>query len=114
MHEVSVADSLLKIAIDECGRSGYARINNVRVSIGRASGVMPEALLFAFDALKADTIARGATLTIEEVPVAGHCSECNSYFTTDDSFVLCCPLCGSSSYSIHAGRELDIKDMEVD
>ena len=114
MHEVSVADSLLKIAVDECRRSGYGRINNVRVSIGKASGVMPEALLFAFDALKADTIACGATLTIEEVPVAGHCSACNADFTTDESFVLCCPRCGSSSYSIHAGRELDIKDMEVD
>lgn len=114
MHEVSVADSLLKIAVEECRRSGYGRITNVTVSIGKASGVMPEALLFAFDALKADTIACGAALTIEEVPVAGHCSACGADFTTDENFVLCCPGCGSSSYSINTGRELDITDLEVE
>lgn len=114
MHEVSVADSLLKIAVDECRRSGYGRINSIRVCIGKASGVMPEALLFAFEALKAGTIASGATLAIEKVPVAGHCSACNADFTTDESFVLCCPLCHSSDYSIHSGRELDIKELEVD
>ncbi len=114
MHEVSVAHSLLKIAVDECKKNGFGTISNVRVCIGKASGVMPEALLFAFDALKADTIAAGATLTIEEVPVAGRCTACNSDFTASESFVLCCPLCGSSAYTLHAGRELDIKELEVD
>lgn len=114
MHEVSIADSLLKIAVDECRKSGHGKINNVRVCIGKASGVMPEALLFAFDSLKAETIAEGATLTIEEVPVAGHCNACDKDFTATESFVLCCPQCGSNSYTIHAGRELDIKDLEVE
>ncbi|MGD0283275.1 MAG: hydrogenase maturation nickel metallochaperone HypA [Dissulfurispiraceae bacterium] len=114
MHEVSVAESLLKIAVDECRRNGYSKISNVRVVIGKASGVMPEALLFAFDALKTETIAAGAKLTIEEVPVAGHCTACSADFTTSESFVLCCPRCGCGSYTLHAGRELDIKELEVD
>jgi len=114
MHEASIAESLLKIAVDECKGKGYTRINNVRVCIGSASGVMPEALLFAFNALKSDTIASGATLTIEEVPLAGRCSACSSDFTTNENFVLCCPHCGSSAYTLLAGRELDIKELEVD
>jgi hydrogenase nickel incorporation protein HypA/HybF len=114
MHEVAIAEHLLKIAVDECKKNGYSKISNVRVSVGKASGVMPEALLFAFDALKAGTIAAGAALMIEEVPVAGHCAACNADFTTSERFVLCCPQCGSSAYSIHAGRELDIKELEVD
>lgn len=114
MHEVSVAGSLLEIAVNECRKSGYSRISNVTVIIGKASGVMPEALLFAFDALKAETIAAGATLTIQEVPVSGRCASCGSDFTTDERFVLCCPRCGSSAYTLLSGRELDIKDMEVD
>lgn len=114
MHEVSIADSLLKIAVDECKKNGCRIILNVKVCIGKASGVMPEALLFAFDALKAETIAEGATLTIEEVPVAGRCTACNAEFTTPESYVLCCPQCGSSAYTLHAGRELDIKELEVE
>lgn len=114
MHEVSVADSLLKIAVDECRKNGYSKIHKVTVIIGKASGVMPEALLFAFDALKTSTIASGATLTVEQTPVAGNCAACGADFTTDEGFVLSCPRCGSSSYTIASGRELDIKDMEVD
>lgn len=114
MHEVSIADSLLKVAFAECKKNGFNKIKDVRVSIGKASGVMPEALLFAFDALKAETIAAEATLSIEEVPVAGRCSACSADFTTSESFVMCCPECGSRSFTIYAGRELDIKELEVD
>jgi len=114
MHEVSIAQSLLKSVSDECKRNGYTKINNVRVCIGNASGVMPEALLFAFNALKSETIASGATLIIEEVPVAGHCSQCGVDFTSSEKFVLCCPQCGSTAYTLHSGRELDIKELEVD
>ncbi|HXW69173.1 MAG TPA: hydrogenase maturation nickel metallochaperone HypA [Dissulfurispiraceae bacterium] len=111
---MSIAQSLLKIAVDECKGNGYTRINNVRVCIGNASGVMPEALLFAFNALKSDTIASGATLTIEEVPLAGRCSECSSDFTSHEKFVFSCPHCGGSAFILVAGRELDIKELEVD
>ncbi len=114
MHEVSIAESLLKIAVDECKRNGYTKINNVRVCIGSASGVMPEALLFAFNALKSETIASGAVLMIEEVPISGHCSACSVDFTSSEKFVLCCPQCGSSAYTLNTGRELDIKELEVD
>ena len=114
MHEVSIAESLLKIAVDACKSNGYTKINNVRVCVGNASGIMPEALLFAFNALKSETMASGATLTIEEVPVAGHCSACSVDFTTSENFVLCCPQCGSNAYTLHSGRELDIKELEVD
>jgi hydrogenase nickel incorporation protein HypA/HybF len=114
MHEVSIAESLLKVACAECKKNGFNKIKNIRVCIGKASGVMPEALLFAFDALKSETIAAEATLSIEEMPVAGRCSACGSDFTSSESFVVCCPECGSESFTIHGGRELDIKELEVD
>ena len=114
MHEVSIAQSLLKIAVDECKKNGYAKINNVIVCIGNASGVMPEALLFAFNALKLETIASDSTLTIEEVPVAGRCSACGVDFSSPEKYVFCCPECGSNAYTLHSGRELDIKELEVD
>jgi len=113
MHEASIALSLLEIAAGECSRSGYERIDSINVKVGRASGVMPDALLFAFDAIKEGSVARDAVLHIEEVAVAGKCSDCNGEFTVEEKYVLSCPLCGGGSFTITAGREMDIIDMEV-
>jgi hydrogenase nickel incorporation protein HypA/HybF len=114
MHEVSIADSLLRIAGQECGKGGFSTIESIKVSIGRASGVMPEALLFAFDAMKAGTIAGGASLVIEEVPVSGHCSDCAADFSVEEAYVLCCPLCGGQAFTLCSGRELHITELEVE
>jgi hydrogenase nickel incorporation protein HypA/HybF len=113
MHEVSIALSLLDIARGHCEREGYKSIESIRVRIGKASGIMSEALLFAFDAVKIGTIAEKARLFIEEVPVGGFCSNCKQSFVVEESFVLCCPNCGEASFNLETGRELDIYEMEV-
>ena len=113
MHEVSIALNVLDIITGQCKKDGYTRIDAVRIKIGRASGIMPEALSFAFDAIKGESIAKSATLEIEEVPVGGSCRECNAVFTVEKEYILACPSCNGSSFMITAGRELDIIDMEV-
>lgn len=114
MHEVSIAESLLDVAVDNCRQSGHTRINSIQVLIGKASGVMPEALLFAFDSMKEDTIARDATLDIVEVPLRGHCNVCGKDFEVEDRYVLACPNCGGLQYTVSSGRELKIAEMEVE
>ncbi|NTU42770.1 MAG: hydrogenase maturation nickel metallochaperone HypA [Nitrospirales bacterium] len=113
MHEASIASSLLEIAVRECEGNGYKTIESVKVSIGKATGVLPEALLFAFEAMKTGTIAEKASLIIEEIPITGLCKSCNSEFRVDEKYVLCCPLCESASFTVTAGRELNITEMEV-
>lgn len=113
MHEVSIADSLLSIAVRECKSSGFSKIGSIKVSIGNASGVMPEALLFAFDALKTGTIADKASLIIEKIPILGHCNLCNSDFIVNESFVLYCPHCKGTSFTLKCGRELNITELDV-
>ena len=113
MHEASIALSLLEIASRECSKSGHKRIDSISVRVGKASGVMPDALLFAFDAMKEGSAARDAVLQVEEVPVSGRCRDCSSEFTVAEQYVLSCPICGGRSFSITAGREMDITEMEV-
>jgi len=71
MHEASIAYELLNIATRECGRNGYSKIQSIKVIVGRASGVMTDALLFAFNVLKEGTPAQDAELIVEEIPVKG-------------------------------------------
>jgi hydrogenase nickel incorporation protein HypA/HybF len=113
MHELSIAQNLLDIVSAQCIKNGFKEIEAVNIKIGKASGIMPDALLFAFDAIKTDTIAKNASLNIAEVPVTGFCRDCGSEFTVEEEYVLCCPSCKGPSFVMTAGRELDIIDMEV-
>jgi len=113
MHEASIVLSLLDTLSSKCLEEGYSSIESVKLKIGMASGIMPEAIDFAFQAAKQDTVASNAELLIEMVPVGGSCSECGRNFEVDEKYVLKCPLCGSLSFRINKGHELDIVEMEV-
>lgn len=114
MHESSIAYSILEIVDEQCREQGCASVEAVTVRLGKATGVMPESLLFAFDALKENTVAKSATLTFEIVPVGGTCRSCNKDFDVPDTqFIFECPLCGSKSFEISRGREMEIAEMEM-
>ncbi|OGW35856.1 MAG: hydrogenase maturation nickel metallochaperone HypA [Nitrospirae bacterium GWD2_57_9] len=114
MHETALALSILDIIVSKCNESGGRRIDSVRVRIGKAAGVLPDALSFAFDAAKATTVAEKAELVIETVPVGGTCKECKKDFSVQDvQYIFACPLCGSKSFEITSGREMEIVDMEI-
>jgi len=66
MHELSVAESLLEVALENCSNQGFNSVGSIKVLIGKASGVMPDALLFGFNAVKEGTAADQAILEIEE------------------------------------------------
>jgi len=113
MHELSIAQNLIDIVSDQCLKNGFKEIESINIKVGRASGIMPDALSFAFNAIKTDSIAKNASLNIEEVPVTGQCRDCSNTFVAEEEYVLCCPCCKGSAFIITAGRELDIIDMEV-
>ncbi|MGD2080291.1 MAG: hydrogenase maturation nickel metallochaperone HypA [Nitrospirota bacterium] len=114
MHEASIALSILDIAEEHCRKAGFSTIQSIAVDIGSASGVLPDALAMAFDIAKTDTIARDASLIISHIPLGGRCAECCRDFTTDDAFVLECPNCGGRDFRFTCGRELEVREIEVD
>jgi hydrogenase nickel incorporation protein HypA/HybF len=114
MHESAIALSILDIVADTCREKGCTSVDSITVRIGKASGVMPESLTFAFEALKENTVAARARLDVEVVPLGGTCNDCKKEFNVEDaSYVFSCPLCGSSSFVINRGREMEIFDMEI-
>lgn len=114
MHEASIALSIISIAGEHCKRAGAGRIQSITVKVGGASGVLPYALLSAFDIVKAGTIAGEASLIIEEIPLGGVCKSCGNNFSTSKPFILECPNCGSADFLMNSGRELDVTEIEVD
>ena len=80
MHELSIAQNLIDIVSDQCLKNGFKEIESINIKVGRASGIMPDALSFAFNAIKTDSIAKNASLNIEEIPVTGQCRDCDNTF----------------------------------
>jgi len=114
MHESSIAHSILEIIDEQCAENECTVVDAITVRLGKATGVMPESLLFAFDALKEPTKARNAKLNIEIVPVGGRCLACGRDFDAPEAqYVFSCPLCGASDFEITRGREMEIVDMEM-
>lgn len=113
MHELSIAESIIGIGSEQCLKNGFKEIEAINIRVGRASGIMPDALSFAFNVIKTVSIAKNASLNIEEIPVTGLCRDCDDTFIAEEEYVLCCPFCKGLSFIITAGFELDIIDIEV-
>lgn len=114
MHESSIAHSIIEIIDEQCAEQGCTSVEALTVRLGKATGVMPESLQFAFDALKEPTKARNARLTIEIVPVGGSCNACKKEFDVPEvQYIFNCPLCGSDQFEISRGREMEITEMEM-
>ena len=92
-------------------RLGAARVVRVRLEVGRLTAVMPDAMRFAFETCTRDTPLDGARLEIDEIAARGRCRACAAELALDAVVALCA--CGSADVEIVAGRELNIKEVEV-
>ncbi|MCX7913685.1 MAG: hydrogenase maturation nickel metallochaperone HypA [Thermodesulfovibrionales bacterium] len=113
MHEFSIVDSLIQRVHEECKRAGFSKVKNIKIVVGKASGALPAALLFAFHILKEGTLANESSLIIEETFLTGRCNNCNYIFQTEERFLFSCPNCFSNSFEIISGNELNIVEIEV-
>lgn len=113
MHEASLIQSVIEICAAHLDKSGYSKVDCVSLRIGTATGVVPECLQFAFDAIKPGTPFEDARLLVEQVPLGGDCAACGKSFEVDEKYILSCPLCGASGVRLTQGRELDITEIEV-
>ena len=112
MHEVSIMAEALRMAVDAAKSAGASRVLKLRLRIGSLSGVVPEAMRFAFDVVSHETMAEGASLEIELVPATCWCATCLAEFECADFFNEC-PRCHNISGGLRRGRELEIADVEI-
>jgi hydrogenase nickel incorporation protein HypA/HybF len=113
MHELSIMESALDLALDEAAKAGGTQVHVIKMRIGVLSGVVPEALEFAFGALTQGTAAEGARLDIEAVPARFWCAACSRQFEVPD-LVGECPDCGQPSSDLRTGREMELASLEIE
>ena len=112
MHELSIMKDALELALEQAEQARATRVHLVRLRVGALSGVVPDALQFAFETLREGTLAESAELAIESVPARFWCATCAREFQADDLMAQC-PVCQSPSAELRAGRELELAALEV-
>jgi hydrogenase nickel incorporation protein HypA/HybF len=112
MHEASIMQSVFDIAFAQVPDETTTRVARLRLRVGALAGVGPEALAFAFEAMKPDTPAAQAILEIERAPARLLCHHCGRDFEPSN-FPAPCPSCGSWAADICQGQELDLVYVEL-
>ncbi len=112
MHELSIMQNALSLALEQAGAARAKRVHAIHLRVGALSGVVPDALQFAFEALVPGTLAEGAALAIENVPACFWCPCCAREFQAEDMLAEC-PDCHRLSTELRAGRELELTSLEI-
>jgi len=117
MHEMSIAQSILDVVqqyakSDHSRDTGVPRVKSVRLRIGEMAGVVPESLRFCFEIAGEGTVAQGAELLIDEIPIRCRCTSCNLEFLAE-RFLFLCPTCGAPEVEVLSGNELDVVELDL-
>ena len=108
MHELSITQSVVDTVVE---RTNGARVTAVHLTIGRLSGVVPDAVRFCFELLADGTPLQGARLDIAEPVGQASCRGCGRHFQLRE-LILLCP-CGSADVSVDDGQQLAVTSVEV-
>ncbi len=115
MHELAVTNGLLKVVLRNAENNGAQKVLGVVLRIGEMSDIQEEWLQKYFDYLSRDTIAEGAQLNVERIPAVFQCEECREEFSLNfkENIKFSCPKCQGSKVNIIAGREFEIRELQV-
>ncbi len=113
MHEFSLMEATLELVSELVPTHSIDQIISLTLRVGEASGVVPEALGFAFEALAEQLPYSSAKLKIELVPVRCCCQSCQFTFAPE-SFIYECPNCGNLHAEVLQGKELELVSIELD
>lgn len=113
MHELSITQSILKIALRHAEQAGARRITRLNLVIGDLSNIVGDAVQFYWDIIGKGTIAEGATLHVERVPATVRCLDCRHTFPLDGR-EYACPACGSERIVIAGGDDFRLESIEVE
>jgi hydrogenase nickel incorporation protein HypA/HybF len=115
VHELSLAQHLLDLALEHAARAGADRITHLNLVVGELAPVEPSCLTFYWEQVAADTAAAGSSVDVRRLPLRLLCQGCNLVFEPAAEN-WSCPKCSSDRVRLQGGDEcyLEAIDVEVD
>jgi hydrogenase nickel incorporation protein HypA/HybF len=113
VHELSLIASVFDVLEEKAREHGASRVSGVVLRVGVLSGAVPDLLESAFEIYKKGTLAEGARLTVNIVPIKLHCPDCGGESVREETD-FSCNACGSRRVEIVEGRELFVDRIELE
>jgi len=114
MHELSITQSILEIALRHGEQAKASKINSLLLVIGQLSSVVDDSIQFYWDMIAKDTLAEGAQLNFRRIPAQLECQECNQTYSLESNQLEGCPACESIKVKVIAGKEFRLESIEID
>ena len=134
MHELALADSVLKAALSAADDAGMDRIDRITVKIGELQQIERELFEFSLTTVlpAMDDRLAGVQFDLSEELVRFECRSCGTDYGRDDAGIESnsdqdeaihfipelshafarCPSCGSPDFEIRAGRGITLERIE--
>ena len=113
MHELSIANSIIEIVLEQIQELSDCQVNQINLRIGKLSCVHEDSLNFSFELIAADTPLRGAKLNVTRVPVMVYCQACQQLQELPSIQKFRCPVCDLPTSDVRQGQELEIESLEM-
>lgn len=110
---MSLAEGMIQLLEDHARDQQFERVKKIWLEIGKLSNVEVESLLFCFDAVAKHTLAEHAEIIIERPDGKGFCLDC-SQTVVCESLYQPCPVCGGHKIQVTDGKDMRIRELEVD
>ena len=113
MHELVFTEEILSLVLSYAERNKANKVTGINLRIGEMTQVVDECIRFCFASLSKGTIAEGAQIDVERLPLKVKCSNCNTIYQVKNLDFLC-PLCSILNSDVVSGKELCLESIEVE
>jgi hydrogenase nickel incorporation protein HypA/HybF len=113
VHELSVTQSLLDIALRHAAIAEAKRVTDLNIVMGELSSMVDDSIQFYWEIIAKGTIAEQAKLHFRRVPAELQCMTCSEKYPPTDR-ELACPKCGGVNTKIIAGEEFALESIDVE
>lgn len=112
MHELSVCLALLDQVQSIASEHAATGVERILLQVGPLSGIEPPLLKNAYPLAAAGTVAEGAVLDIELIPVRVRCNECGAETAVAPNRLVC-GQCGGFRTRVISGDEMLLANLEL-
>ncbi len=113
MHELSVTENILEIAIRHARQANASRVTSIYLVIGQLSSIVDDSVQFYWDMISEGTLCAGARLHFERRPACLACQSCGVTYTLQGE-LMACPECNSLEVRVLSGEEFRVASLEIE
>lgn len=112
MHELVIVEGILEAVIPEVQKYDVQRVESIKLKVGELAGVVPSCIDEYFKIAAKGTIAEGAKIIIEKMPIRIQCPDCG-FAGEIQKGQYSCPSCDSAGFKIVSGKEYFVESVEA-